>query len=338
MEKTTIENKSEILFLYESTYSIPNGDPFTGEQRYDDETKKILVSDVRIKRYIRDYLIEQKDTEGKPYFEIYVLNDISQAIGKGSGSAARMKSLKESYKNDDSVKVDLKKGAKIEKVISALKLLLKCTDVRLFGGISTEEGDSVNLTGPVQFALLNPSLNDVDLRMHQNTSVFVSSVEKTRGAIGTTTVVPYAVNQIHGWINPYSASYTNLTDEDVNIMLRALWESINNANTRTKSNQNSLLLLQIIYSDTNKKLYGLDRFIKLNTKDKDGVEKKGEQLRSIEDFEFELTELIEKVSSENVQEVRYYTEAEKIKNLLKGKSKFNEIVFPDFKSLSEDKK
>lgn len=32
--------KSEILFLYESTYSIPNGDPFTGEQRYDDETKK----------------------------------------------------------------------------------------------------------------------------------------------------------------------------------------------------------------------------------------------------------------------------------------------------------
>ncbi len=43
--------KSEILFLYESTYSMPNGDPFTGEQRYDDETKKILVSDVRIKRF-----------------------------------------------------------------------------------------------------------------------------------------------------------------------------------------------------------------------------------------------------------------------------------------------
>ena len=32
--------KSELLFLYESTYSIPNGDPFTGEQRYDEETKK----------------------------------------------------------------------------------------------------------------------------------------------------------------------------------------------------------------------------------------------------------------------------------------------------------
>ena len=51
-------NKSEILFLYESTYSMPNGDPFTGEQRYDDETKKALVSDVRIKRFIRDYFVE----------------------------------------------------------------------------------------------------------------------------------------------------------------------------------------------------------------------------------------------------------------------------------------
>lgn len=35
--------KSEILFLYETSYNIPNGDPFTGEQRYDEETKKILV-------------------------------------------------------------------------------------------------------------------------------------------------------------------------------------------------------------------------------------------------------------------------------------------------------
>jgi CRISPR-associated protein Csh2 len=32
--------KSEILFLYETSYNIPNGDPFTGEQRYDEETKK----------------------------------------------------------------------------------------------------------------------------------------------------------------------------------------------------------------------------------------------------------------------------------------------------------
>lgn len=58
--------KSEILFLYETSYNIPNGDPFTGEQRYDEETKRILVSDVRIKRFIRTYL---EDIEGE---HIYV--------------------------------------------------------------------------------------------------------------------------------------------------------------------------------------------------------------------------------------------------------------------------
>ena len=35
--------KSDILFLYETSYNIPNGDPFTGEQRYDEETKKSLL-------------------------------------------------------------------------------------------------------------------------------------------------------------------------------------------------------------------------------------------------------------------------------------------------------
>ena len=62
-------SKSEILFLYESTYSIPNGDPFTGEQRYAEETKRVLVSDVRIKRFIRDYFLEQPNNQ----HEIYVL-------------------------------------------------------------------------------------------------------------------------------------------------------------------------------------------------------------------------------------------------------------------------
>jgi len=311
---STIKEKSEILFLYESTYSIPNGDPFTGEQRFDEETKKILISDVRIKRFIRDYLLSQKDEKGNSLYEIYVWNDQSQAEGKESGSAARMKALKKKYENDESVKTKEK--------IEAIKLLQKCIDVRLFGGISTEEKDAVNLTGPTQFALLSPSLNEVELRMHQNTSVFVSSVEKSRGSIGTTTVVPYAVNQIHGWINPYSAEHTLLSDEDVKIMLEAMWNSINNANTRTKSNQNSLLLLQIVYSDPNKKLYGLDRLITIDTKDK-----KGEQLRSIEDYDFELEKLIAVANSDKVNKILFHSEVEKINTALIDKTKF-ELMFP----------
>lgn len=282
--------KSEILFLYESTYSIPNGDPFTGEQRYDEETKRVLVSDVRIKRFIRDYL----NANGN---KIYVLLDRSNASkdGKESGAAARMKTLKQNYPN---------KPAK--------EVLKQCIDVRLFGGISTEEGDAANITGPVQFALLNPSLNEVDLRMHQNTCVFPSQIKNEQGTIGTTTVVPYCVNQIHGWINPYSAKHTGLTEPDVSLMFKALWDSINGANTRTKSNQNSLLLFQIVYSEPTKKLYGVDRLITLIPKDN----KRGEQLRSSDDFEFDFTELIKAANSVAVSKVMYYCDVQNIETKL----------------------
>ncbi|MDQ3711666.1 MAG: type I-B CRISPR-associated protein Cas7/Csh2 [Acidobacteriota bacterium] len=307
MSENLSVQKSEILFLYESTYSMPNGDPFTGEQRYDDETKKILVSDVRIKRFIRDYFVDKGE-------DVFVVNDKSALEGgeklKGSGAALRMLTLKKKY-TDDSVKKDGK--------VSAVKIMQKCIDVRLFGGISTEEKDAVNLTGAVQFGLLNPSLNKVDLRIHQNTSVFSSSEEKSRGAIGTTTLVPYSLNQIHGWINPYSARHTNLSEEDIKAMFKALWESVNNANTRTKSNQNSLLLLQIIYNEPMKKLYGVDRLIELKS------EKRDEQIRNSDDYTLDLSHLKDEVNKDVVSAVNFYTEKTELKNELQGSPKFVEI-------------
>src|SRR2546423_1910894 len=306
--------KSEILFLYESTYSIPNGDPFTGEQRYDDETKKVLVSDVRIKRFIRDYFVDTG-------VDIFVVNDKSALETneklKGSGAALRMKTLKSKYGNDADVQ---RTNAKGKAETDTLKLMQKCIDVRLFGGISTEEGDAVNLTGPVQFALLNPSLNKADLRIHENTSVFSSSEEKSRGAIGTTTVVPYSLNLIHGWINPYSARHTGLTEDDIKAMFKALWESVNNANTRTKSNQNSLLLLQLVYAEPTKKLYGVDRFIELKPR-----EKRDEQIRNSDDYSLDFSRLKEAVNSPAVSAVNFYTEKKEMRDELSGTNKFAEM-------------
>lgn len=296
--------KSEILFLYESSYSVPNGDPFTSEQRYDEETKKVLVSDVRIKRFIRDYFDERGE-------QVYVIDKRIEGEKEGSGAALRMKRLRDDLKNDESV---LTKGKP-----DSLKLMKKCIDVRLFGGISTEGGDAVNLTGAVQFALLNPSLNKTDLRMHQNTSVFASSGEKTRGAIGTTTVVPYSLNQIHGWINPFSAIHTGLVQTDIDAMFKALWVSINNANTRSKSNQNSLLLAQIIYADANKKLYGADRFIEI---DKEKTEKQHEQIRNSDDYVLSMEKLKEAAKNPSVKQINFYTENEKIKQELVSAEKF----------------
>lgn len=311
-QQTLPVEKSEILFLYETTYSTPNGDPFTGEQRYDEETKKILVSDVRIKRFIRDYFINQNSViEKRDRKTIYVVGDEKEILKENeSGSAVRINFLADEFPEF----ADVKKATKNKKQNElALNLLKKCIDVRLFGGISTKEGAAVNLTGPVQFAILNPSLNSIDLRMHQNTSVFSSKSEKSRGAIATTTVVPYALNQIHGWINPYSAKHTGLSEEDVTLMFKALWESVNNANTRTKQNQNSLLLLQIVYAEPTKKIYGADRLINL---DKEKATE--EQIRSSEDYSLDFDKLQEAAQKEIVKEVRFYTEVDLISEQLTG--------------------
>jgi len=309
--------KSEILFLYETSYNIPNGDPFTGEQRYDEETKKILVSDVRIKRFVRDYLNERG-------YDIYVVNDKSFAEGDESGSASRIKSLQNKFKAEIEAEEKLFKEQK-KQFSPALFVMGKCIDVKLFGGIATGKGDAVNLTGPVQFSLLNPSFNEVVLRMHQNTSVFTSSAENKQGAIGTTTVVPYSLVQIHGWINPKVAERTGMTENDLKLMYEGLWYGTSgdgSSHSRSKVGQNSVLLIEIEYAKNNQKIYGVDRLIELKPKD----DKKGEQLRSMDDYDLDFSKLIAIVATEKVEKIKFYTEIDSIKSKLTGNPKFEAIT------------
>jgi len=304
----TISKKSEILFLYETTYNTPNGDPFTGEQRIDEETRKILVSDVRIKRFIRTYLEETKG------LSIYVTD-------KSSAGKTDSKSVLKA------IAIDEKKNP--EKKNDIGEILKTQIDVRLFGGISTladkakdikVDGEPctnghVQFTGPVQFALLNPSLNEVNLRMHQNTTLFTSKEDKTQGSIGTTSVVPYSLMQIHGWVNPKVAEKTDLSDDDLNLMYEGLWYGTSGEGTshsRTKVGQDSLLILEIVYKENNQKIYGVNRLVAINKKDG----KKGEQLRSIDDFDFDFTKLFKEVVKDKIEFLNYYTELESIETKL----------------------
>ena len=307
--------KSEILFLYETSYNIPNGDPFTGEQRYDEETKKILVSDVRIKRFIRTYL---EDIEGE---HIYV-SDKTGADEKTSKEV-----LKWIAKNwNSNQKTDI------------AEIMKELIDVRLFGGISTltdSETKSIKVneiectnghvqfTGPVQFAALNPSLNRVNLRIHQNTSHFTSKGDKAQGAIATTTLVPYSVVQIHGWINPTVAKSTDLKEDDLQKMFKALWYGTGGEGSsfsRSKVGQDSLLLLIIDYKENFDKLYGVDRTIKLEPNE--GM--KDEQIRSMDDYGLDFTKLKELAKNDKIEKIRFYTEIDEIKNELNGE-KFEEM-------------
>jgi len=309
-------NKSEILFLYETSYNIPNGDPFTGEQRYDEETKKILVSDVRMKRFIRTYLEEIKNQP------IYV----SEKTGAGKTDSKGVLKWIAENRNE-------------KKLTDIGEILKGQIDVRLFGGISTLKNDEttkikvngkecsnghVQFTGPVQFALLNPSLNEVNLRMHQNTTHFTSKADNTQGSIGTTTLVPYSLIQIHGWINSKIAEKTGMTPEDLKLMYEGLWYGTSgdgSSHSRSKVGQNSILLLEIVYAKSNQKVYEVDRLIKLKPKD----DKAGEQIRSMDDYTLEFDKLIEIAQTDKVKEIKFYTEIESIKSKLTGNKKIIEM-------------
>ena len=303
--------KSEILFLYETSYNIPNGDPFTGEQRYDEETKKILVSDVRIKRFIRTYLEDIEDEH------IYVSD--KTGVGK-TDSKGVLTYIAQNEKWNPCQKTDI------------AEIMKGLIDVRLFGGISTLTNEEtkkikvnknectnghVQFTGPVQFAALNPSLNRVNLKMHQNTSHFTSKGDKAQGAIATTTLVPYSVVQIHGWINPTVAKSTDLKDDDLQKMFKALWYGTGGEGSsfsRSKVGQNSLLLLVIDYKQDFDKVYGVDRTIKLEPNE--GM--KDEQIRSMEDYTLDFSKLKELAKNDKIEKIRFYTEIDKIKNELNG--------------------
>lgn len=134
--------KSEILFLYETSYNIPNGDPFTGEQRYDEETKKILVSDVRIKRFIRTYL---EDIEGE---HIYV----SEKTGAGkTDSKGVLTYIAQNEKWNPCQKTDI------------AEIMKGLIDVRLFGGISTLQMKRLKKLKLIKMSVQTDMYNSRDL-------------------------------------------------------------------------------------------------------------------------------------------------------------------------------
>jgi len=234
-------NKKEFIFLYDAKNTIPNGDPFTGEQRYDEESRKALVSDVRIKRYIRDFLDNDPFCDGDVVF-------YSDKTSKGT-TEDRKKELEEKFKL---------------KTLDNVKE--KCIDVRLFGIVTSEKKDN-KLTGAVQFMLFNPSINEVSLITTQNTTIMTSKSGKTQGSIATYSYLPYGLFVVTGYFNPIVGKENGVSERDLEKMKIALWQEINSKNTRSKNSQTSRLLIEINYKDNYSKIADLDEAISVGNKE-----------------------------------------------------------------------
>ena len=226
MEENIIKNRSEILFLYEVENTNPNGDPLNENRpRYDEEEGRVLVSDVRLKRTIRDYWFNFKGFNGQDGKDIFV-REISKDDGKIYTSKDRAKDF-----SDDP-------GTVLE----------KCIDIRVFGGVIPLKNSSITYTGPTQFQM-GKSLNKAKIVEIQGTGAFASSEGKGQKTFRTEFIVPYALIGFNGVINEQAARTTRMTEEDKKLLIEGIWEGTKNLISRSKFGQVPMLLLVVDYNE-----------------------------------------------------------------------------------------
>ena len=263
-----IKNRSEVLFLYETENSNPNGDPLNENRpRFDSEDSKVLVSDVRLKRTIRDYLFEYKGFNGENGKDIFVRETTYQDGDKNyiSDGKRRAKAFREDKRT----------------------VLEACIDVRIFGGVIPLKNDSITLTGPTQFQM-GKSLHEIEIITEQGTGAFASGDKKTQTTFRTEYKVPYALIGFNGIINEKAAQYSQMTHSDKELLLEGIWEGTKNLISRSKFGQTPLLLMEINYKDP---FYigNLRQRIKLNT------EKNPIQIRSTQDYVLDFSSIYDEI-------------------------------------------
>nr|WP_315046237.1 type I-B CRISPR-associated protein Cas7/Csh2 [uncultured Campylobacter sp.] len=244
---------SEILFLWDAKMTNPNGDMLNDNApRYDESDRRAVVSDVRVKRTIRDDLQYRK---GKTVF----VNNAEQV----QSAETRFAELKSALNEKDDKKV-----------------FLSCIDNRLFGGVAPKS--NLQIIGTVQFSWAK-SLNETETILSQGTGAFGkdNSLNKT---FRTDNYIPYGLFAMYGTINSLSANKTNASEEDVADMLDSMWQGTKLLNTRSKVGQKPRMLIRIIYKDTY--MIGLlDELVNIDNEN-------SQQLRTFSECELNFSALV----------------------------------------------
>jgi len=275
-----IEKRSEILFCYDVTDANPNGDPLDeNKPRIDEESKINIVTDVRLKRTIRDYLYEYKGyngENGKDIFvrELFVDNDPLKGIQDGKTRA-------KDYDNN------------------AENVLKECIDIRLFGGVIPLDKDSITYTGPVQLKM-GRSLHRVEVKHIKGTGAFASKAGAKQATFREEYILPYSFICFHGIINETAAKHTKLTENDVKELLEGIWYGTKNLISRSKFGQMPRFLLKVTYKEKGFFIGDLDKKVKLTNYENDF------KIRSVQDFTFDISELISALeNSDKIEKIEY---------------------------------
>jgi CRISPR-associated protein Csd2 len=216
-----IQNRYDLVYLFEITDGNPNGDPDAGNlPRLDTETGQGLVTDVCLKRKIRNFVGLKR--EEKPPYEIYVKE--KAVLNQQHERAYVAEKL-------DPKKRSAKGKAKAEEDRRLTRWMCNnFFDIRAFGAVMTTDVNCGQVRGPIQFGLAR-SLHPIVTHEHAVTRCAVTTpaeAEKQEGGnrtMGRKFTVPYALYRVHGYINANLASGPNGTgfsEDDLTLVKQAL--------------------------------------------------------------------------------------------------------------------
>lgn len=212
-------NRYDFVFLFDVKDGNPNGDPDAGNlPRIDAETGLGLVTDVCLKRKIRNYVGLAKKEQ--PPFEIYVKE--KAVLNKQHERAYVAIGAEELLKGDD------KKRKGGDRVSDAQAWMCQnFFDVRTFGAVMSTGVNCGQVRGPVQLTF-GRSVDRIVASEHSITRMAVATeaeAEKQQGdnrTMGRKFTVPYGLYVAHGFISAHLAAQTGFSEEDLQLLLDSL--------------------------------------------------------------------------------------------------------------------
>jgi len=281
----TVQHRSEIVFLYDAVDANPNGNPLSGANRprKDPVTEQAVVTDVRLKRYLRDQL--EDDGHG-----VYITSE------RDEYAKTREEMLKNSLGVTDPEEID-------ETAFDGF--LENAVDARYFGAtlsIDTDDDEILDaveehlpdhLTGPVQFSpgkSLHPTVENEEY--NSLTSVIGTQEGKEQGGFDLDDHrLKYALIGFHGLVDEHGATDTNLTEADVERLDTLCWRAIKNQTvTRSKVGQEPRLYCRVEYADERFHIGGLTHDLDTVEDDEDARE-----FRNIRDVTLEATAFLDRL-------------------------------------------
>ena len=209
---SAIQNRYEFVYFFDVTNGNPNGDPDAGNMpRLDPESSKGLVTDVCLKRKIRNFV--EISSENEAGYEIYVKEkSVLNLQNKRAYEALGIESEAKKLPKDEAKARDI-----------TAWMCKNFFDIRTFGAVMNTEVNSGQVRAPAQLAFAQSIDPIVPLEVSITRMAVTNEkdLEKER-TMGRKYIVPYALYRVHGFISANLAAKTGFSDKD----LAKLWQAL----------------------------------------------------------------------------------------------------------------